>query len=295
MALIQCETCGATVDAGVASCPRCACDPRTYVGAGKAPDSLRAAATPPPATWAAATPAAATPAMASSQTWPGYGYLLCPGCEGPVHPAAPQCPNCRLTARGGRFFRPRGWFKRFVAAIVIDTVAVFFIVLVILGMSGVFDVSSEDEAELIFSGALALGLFIYWTFCESVWATTPGKRVLRLTVIGEQGAPCTAGAAALRNLFKVGALWLPLGGIVTLIVIAASEDKRRVGDRVAHTQVVRDVTKEIQARMQVRFAGMPAYAPPPPAGPPPAGPPPAPSPPELPPSGQGAPPLRWTP
>jgi len=276
MAVIQCETCGGAVDVETASCPRCGRDPRTYVGAGQVPDRLRVAATP-----------AATPAVASAPTWPGYGYLLCPGCEGPVHPAAPHCPNCSLMARGGRFFRPRGWFKRFVAAIVIDAVAVFFIVLVILGMSGVFDVSSENEAELIFSGALALGLFLYWTFCESVWATTPGKRALRLTVIGELGAPCTAGAAALRNLFKVGALWLPLGGIVTLIVIAASDDKRRVGDRVAHTQVVRDVTKEIHARMQVRFAGMAAYEPPPPPGPPPA-----PAPPCLHPRGQGTPPLR---
>ncbi|HEX4953942.1 MAG TPA: RDD family protein [Thermoanaerobaculia bacterium] len=67
------------------------------------------------------------------------------------------------------------------------------------------------------------------------WGTggrTPGKMAVRLRVVGAQGGTPSAGALLVRTLLR------PIDLLVGLLMIALDERARRLGDRLAGTQVV---------------------------------------------------------
>lgn len=82
-------------------------------------------------------------------------------------------------------------------------------------------------------------LYVTYSFAfEWLYARTPGKVNRGLVVVGEDGAPCTLQAAAVRNLLR----YVDLVGVPPLVVGLASAlltGGRRVGDHVADTVVVR--------------------------------------------------------
>ena len=82
--------------------------------------------------------------------------------------------------------------------------------------------------------------FAYFFGTETVWAQTLGKRVMKIRVVGEDGAKLSAGAAAIRNLVRfVDAL--PVLYIVGAITVFATGERRaRLGDLAAKTKVVAD-------------------------------------------------------
>jgi len=45
--------------------------------------------------------------------------------------------------------------------------------------------------------------FLYYSATEGLFSTTPGKRVMKIRVVGADGDPCTIKESALRNLFRV--------------------------------------------------------------------------------------------
>ena len=62
-----------------------------------------------------------------------------------------------------------------------------------------------------------------------------GKRICNTMVINvKTNQPCSIGESALRNLI----LCIPLLGFVDVIIGLASDDGRRIGDKVADTQVI---------------------------------------------------------
>lgn len=71
---------------------------------------------------------------------------------------------------------------------------------------------------------------------EGTVATTPGKRLLGLTVVGEDGSPCGPWAAAIRTVCRAvdGIGFYILGVAVAL----ATDGDRRLGDLAAGTRVV---------------------------------------------------------
>ena len=74
---------------------------------------------------------------------------------------------------------------------------------------------------------------------EAVWGHTPGKWVVGIEVVDENGEDVSARAAVARNVTKIlggGSLLLILAGVV---FIADSRDNQRLGDRFADTLVVR--------------------------------------------------------
>jgi uncharacterized RDD family membrane protein YckC len=81
---------------------------------------------------------------------------------------------------------------------------------------------------------LALG---YYVVCEAATGATLGKRMVGIRVVGEDGEHLTFGAAIVRNLLRlVDCLFFYLvGGIFAL----TSPRRQRLGDRAAHTLVVR--------------------------------------------------------
>ncbi|HEX8287047.1 MAG TPA: RDD family protein [Pyrinomonadaceae bacterium] len=93
---------------------------------------------------------------------------------------------------------------------------------------------------LIFAG--------YFIFFEWLWnGQTPGKRLLKLRVIREDGRPITLWEAIARNLLRifdaVPGFILPVYSIGLISIFLSSRDQR-VGDMFAGTVVVRERTDE---------------------------------------------------
>jgi uncharacterized RDD family membrane protein YckC len=93
---------------------------------------------------------------------------------------------------------------------------------------------------LIFAG--------YFIFFEWLWdGQTPGKRLLKLRVIRDDGRPITMWEAVARNLLRVfdaaPGFFLPIYS-VGLIAIFLSNRDQRVGDIFAGTVVIRERTDE---------------------------------------------------
>lgn len=71
----------------------------------------------------------------------------------------------------------------------------------------------------------------------SRWAATPGKRVLGLTTVMDNGLPITPAASFTRNLLRV-ADFLPLAYGFAIICMLTRRDFKRLGDVAAATLVV---------------------------------------------------------
>lgn len=80
----------------------------------------------------------------------------------------------------------------------------------------------------------------YFVALEAIWSgQTPGKRLLRLRVVGLRGEPITFSQAAVRNVLRP-VDFLPLYYGVGVIAIFASARSQRLGDMAAGTLVVRE-------------------------------------------------------
>jgi uncharacterized RDD family membrane protein YckC len=133
---------------------------------------------------------------------------------------------------------------RFVA-VLLDAVIVFFPVGIIVGLlsGGGHTVTGNGYANAgIDVGGNAFWLFLalglgYYVFCEAATGATLGRRMVGIQVIGEDGEQLTFGASLVRNLLRlVDCLFFYLvGGIFAL----TSPHGQRLGDRAAHTLVVR--------------------------------------------------------
>jgi uncharacterized RDD family membrane protein YckC len=133
---------------------------------------------------------------------------------------------------------------RFVA-VLLDAVIVFFPLSIVVGL-----VSGGGYAERgpgyanagINVGGNAFWLFLalgvgYYIVCEAATGTTLGKRMVGIRVVDEDGDRATLGASVIRNLLRlVDALFFYLVGFLFAVTSARGQ---RLGDRVAHTIVVR--------------------------------------------------------
>ncbi len=117
----------------------------------------------------------------------------------------------------------------------------------------------EQSAELAWISAvvIASAWFNYFWFAEWRWGQTIGKNALGLRVVEESGDPVPWNAAAMRNLFRLVDL-LAVGPLL----IALSRRRQRLGDRVAHTLVLREARAPTFAPLAA-----PAVAPAPPPPP----------------------------
>lgn len=108
---------------------------------------------------------------------------------------------------------------------------------------------------------LILGFLLEWLVpaaCE-VWfeGATPGKKLLELQVVHDDGTPVAWGPALVRNLLRA-VDFLPLFYGIGLLSVLINGDFKRLGDLVAGTIVVYRESPR-------RHAGVPAAQPQPPA------------------------------
>ena len=90
-------------------------------------------------------------------------------------------------------------------------------------------------------GLTTVFLLSYFTLLEGLWqGRTLGKKLLGLRVVRQDGAPLDLGTALVRNLLRL--VDGQFGYLVGAILVWTSPLKQRLGDRVAHTLVVKKAT-----------------------------------------------------
>ena len=114
------------------------------------------------------------------------------------------------------------------AAVILDGVIVLFPAAIVI--------------EVMRGGYAALWLYVlvaftYYAFSEALTGATLGKRIVRIRVVDEAGEHLSLGAAVVRNVLRPvdGLCGYLVGGVLAL----RSPLGQRLGDRVAHTVVVR--------------------------------------------------------
>lgn len=116
---------------------------------------------------------------------------------------------------------------------------------------GIFDEIAREAPKWLIA-VMILILFLlfagYFIFFEWIWdGQTPGKRLLKLRVIRDDGRPITLWEAIARNLLRVfdavPGFLIPIYS-VGLIVIFLSNRDQRVGDIFAGTVVIRERSDE---------------------------------------------------
>jgi uncharacterized RDD family membrane protein YckC len=133
---------------------------------------------------------------------------------------------------------------RFVA-VLLDAVIVFFPAGIILGLlsGGGWSETGNGYANVgIDLGGKAAWLLLalgvgYYVLCEAATGATLGKRMAGIYVVGEDGERLTFEASLVRNLLRlVDCLFFYLVGAIFALT---SANGQRLGDRAAHTLVVR--------------------------------------------------------
>jgi membrane protease YdiL (CAAX protease family) len=193
-----------------------------------------------------------------------------------------------------------GVWRRFLANVLDNAVWIVFLFWIASWIPGSTDPTLVGVVFLV----LLTAWFNYFAFAEWRWGQTIGKNALGLRVTTELGERPGWNAAAIRNLFRLVDFLL-----IGPIMIAASSRRQRLGDRLAHTVVIREERageRTAAARTPMVEASPPpgapvaaplASEPPPPkpiAGPPPPEPPTPAHAPEAE-EGVGLPPASWRP
>jgi uncharacterized RDD family membrane protein YckC len=140
--------------------------------------------------------------------------------------------------------------NRFLAA-AIDHLIQASAIVIVLVIAGAFSDWRLFSSMGVWAAALTvLAIFaIYWGYFvafETLWSgQTPGKRIMRLRVVREDGRPVRFFEVFVRNLLRVAIDFQPLPsyaiGVVSIIFSARS---KRVGDFVAGTVVVKERATE---------------------------------------------------
>jgi uncharacterized RDD family membrane protein YckC len=86
--------------------------------------------------------------------------------------------------------------------------------------------------------SLALLMVVYFSVQEALFGATWGKLVAGVCVVDAQGRRPSLGAVLVRNILRLVDYW-PLFYVVGIVAAVTSPSRQRLGDRVAHTLVVR--------------------------------------------------------
>ena len=137
--------------------------------------------------------------------------------------------------------------------------AIFIIVWIMLSLAGYSSSDVVTETDKMVSempkwtaAILIIAIFLifagYFIVFEWMWnGQTPGKRLLKLRVIREDGRPLTLWEAIARNLLRVGdavpGFIIPVYSVGLIVIFLSSRDQR-LGDIFAGTVVIRERSDE---------------------------------------------------
>jgi uncharacterized RDD family membrane protein YckC len=128
-------------------------------------------------------------------------------------------------------------------AVLIDGVGAFALGVLVGKLTGQTD-HGGDTVGFSLHGGPALLWFVlafgYWIVCERVWGMTIGKRIFSIRVVGDDGGNPGLGSCVGRNLLRVvDGFPYVLPYLVGFVVAKTNGDRRRIGDKLAGTRVVR--------------------------------------------------------
>lgn len=151
--------------------------------------------------------------------------------------------------------------NRFLAVLIdhfIQYMTILIVAWAFLSWSGVSDMEPFERNEMLAQMSkwtIALMIIIlflvfagYFVFFEWFWnGQTPGKRLMRLRVIREDGRPITLWEAVARNLLRIfdaiPGFFIPVYSIGLVSIFLSSRDQR-IGDMFAGTVVIRERADE---------------------------------------------------
>lgn len=125
-------------------------------------------------------------------------------------------------------------------------IALLFVAILITGaFTGELETGAQGlNADLTGAPAsIALGLWFvlalgYHTVFEWQFGKTIGKALVNIRVTTEKGSSLTLGSSLIRNVLRL-VDWLPALYLVGIVGMIVSDQRKRLGDRVAGTTVVR--------------------------------------------------------
>ncbi len=117
--------------------------------------------------------------------------------------------------------------------------AYFLFSLILADFLGAFQALSSLGKTLAVIGAFATQ-WLYWTMCEVLGrGQTPGKRLLRIRVVSDDGSSAGVLQSAVRNLCRI-VDFLPFFYAAGLLVMLLTRENRRLGDLLAGTILIRE-------------------------------------------------------
>jgi uncharacterized RDD family membrane protein YckC len=154
-------------------------------------------------------------------------------------------------------------------AIQVALITAIFWGLVLLGTHGHTVVHPSHRAASAAARSIAIALIVgivflvffgYFILFEAFWnGQTPGKKLLGIRVIRDGGYPIDFGAAAIRNLIRVGEAAVGFYALSAAASILSPENKR-LGDLAAGTIVVREAKAPGLASVVADAANVPRSA-----------------------------------
>lgn len=148
-----------------------------------------------------------------------------------------------LASLGNRFLASA--FDHFVQ------VAVLFVVSLAIYIAGDFEILGEQfkEAPKWVQAGFVIFAFVVWNgyfaLFETFWAgQTPGKRLMKLRVLREDGRPVTFWEAMVRNLLRIFDIQPVVFYSVGIVSVFVTPRDQRIGDLFAGTVVVRERAAE---------------------------------------------------
>lgn len=131
-----------------------------------------------------------------------------------------------------------------IIAQIVDTVVgsvLFYATFFVFTIVGVGAGDSGGGAIIVLGLLVSSGVAIGYFFAlEGLWdGYTVGKKVFGIKVVKQDGGECDIATAFLRNLLRI-IDFLPVYYVAGFVVMAMSDTRQRIGDRVANTVVVTD-------------------------------------------------------
>lgn len=147
--------------------------------------------------------------------------------------------------------------NRFLAALIDHLIQVVAIIVLVISAGVISRWTMFSAASTWAQAMMVLGFFtVYWGYFvlfETAWSgQTPGKRLMRLRVVREDGRPVRFFEVMVRNLLRLGIDLFPWPSYaIGVVSIVFSRHSKRVGDFVAGTVVVKERAMEAPSLAEI--------------------------------------------
>lgn len=140
-----------------------------------------------------------------------------------------------------------------LAALLAGMLFVFLLAIAAGGRPPVWVLQRISQTSVVGFVAGILGLFAYHVICTSIHGSTPGKLLLSMQVIQDDGSPCRPKSAIIRELgYFVDAMFF---GVIGYFAMREDPEHKRHGDDWAHTIVCKRIHVPAASKQNgMRFA-----------------------------------------